>query len=73
MEWISVEKQTPPHMKEIRVWIEDPYFGSYERPANAIFLAFDGNFYDSQEQTSLKYIKKWKLAPLKENALTCET
>ncbi len=63
-EWISVKDKKPSHMKEIKVWIENPYFGSFERPENAVFLWFkdmeDGEFYDANEQIRLDYVTKWK-------------
>jgi len=59
MEWISVNDALPKHMQEVRVWVENPYFGSFERTENAVWLAFDENFYDSQEQVCLNYVTKW--------------
>lgn len=61
-DWINVEDEMPPHMKEIRVYIDKPGFKPYEREKNAVWLAFDGNFYDAEEQESLYYVKKWRLA-----------
>ncbi len=70
MEWISVKDQSPPHMKKIRVWIENPYFGSFERAKNAVFLWFkgmeEGAFYDADEQIHLNYVTKWR--PIEEAA-----
>ena len=63
MEWIKVEDELPNNMREIRVWIESPY-GGYERYKNAVFLAFDGNFYDAKEQIVLIDVTKWKLVDL---------
>lgn len=60
MQWIKVEDEMPPHMKEIKVFIENPRYEGYERQENAVWLAFDGNFYDAQEQETLHYVKKWK-------------
>lgn len=65
-EWIDIKDRKPPHMKEIRVWIENKYFASFERERNAVFLAFDGNIYDAEEQMCVDYVTKWKLAE-KEN------
>ena len=62
MEWINIEDKMPPHMKEIRVWIESPVYGSYERERNAVFLAFDGGIYDAEEQETVHHVKKWKLS-----------
>jgi hypothetical protein len=54
-------------MKEIRVWIENPYFGSFERVGNAVFLWFkgmeEGEFYDANEQIRLDYVTKWMPLP----------
>lgn len=61
MDWIDINDQLPPHMKEIRVWIEHPNYKPYERERNAVWLAFDGNFYDCEEQESIHYVKKWKI------------
>ncbi len=61
-EWTNVKDQTPPHMKEIRVWIDSTHYGSFEREGNAVYLAFDGNIYDAEEQTCLDNVTKWKLA-----------
>jgi hypothetical protein len=63
MEWISVKEKLPNHMQEIKVYIENPYFGSFERSEPAVYLGFDGNFYDSQEQICLYYVTKWMPLP----------
>ena len=63
MEWIKVEDQLPQHMEEIKVYIENPFFGSFERENPSVFLAFDGNFYDSEEQIQLFYVTKWMPLP----------
>ncbi len=62
MEWINIEERTPKHMQEVKVWIDNPYFGSFERKDNAVFLHFDddGAFYDSKEQIHLDYVTKWR-------------
>jgi diadenosine tetraphosphatase ApaH/serine/threonine PP2A family protein phosphatase len=62
MEWIYVKDQLPDHMQDIKVWIDNPYFGSYERENTAVFLQFEfpGSFYDSHDQTYLDYVIKWK-------------
>jgi hypothetical protein len=64
MEWISIKDKLPRHMDEISVFIENPYFGSFEREDPAVFLWFkgdeEGSFYDSQEQIHLDYVTKWK-------------
>lgn len=59
-EWINVDSQFPEHMQEVKVFIENPYFGSSERQDNAVWLGFDRNFYDSEEQICLHYVTKWK-------------
>ena len=61
-EWIKLKDQQPPHMKEIKVWIDNPHFGSFERQENAVYLAFDGNIYDAEEQMTIHDVTKWKLA-----------
>lgn len=63
MEWISVKDRLPNHMQEVMVYIENPYFGSFERENPAVFLGFDGNFYDSEEQICLNYVNKWRSKP----------
>ncbi len=63
MEWISINEQMPPHMKEIKVWIERPKCCGYERERNAVFLAFDGNIYDSEEQEIIHHVTKWMPLP----------
>jgi hypothetical protein len=63
MEWISVKDRLPNHMQEIKVFIENPFFGSFERPDKAVYLGFDGNFYDSEEQIMLHYVTKWMPLP----------
>ena len=61
MQWIKVEDQLPPHMKEIKVWIERPNHPGYERKESAVFLMFDGGgFYDVEEQITLHNVTKWK-------------
>lgn len=49
-------------MQLVRVWIDNPFFGSFERQDNAVFLSFDGegDFYDAEEQTYLNYVTRWK-------------
>lgn len=59
-EWVHVEEGLPRHMQEVKVYIDNPYFGSGERKGNAVFLAFDHNFYDAEEQILLDYVTKWK-------------
>jgi hypothetical protein len=59
-EWTNVEDALPEHMQEVRVYVEDPYFGSFERNRNAVYLGFTGDFYDSEEQIHLDYITKWR-------------
>jgi hypothetical protein len=59
-DWININKQRPPHMKEIRVWIDNGHY-SCERERNAVYLAFDGNIYDAEEQETLHNVTKWKL------------
>lgn len=61
-DWILLKDKTPPHMKKIRVWIENPRYKEYERERNAVYLAFDGNIYDAEEQETIHYVTKWKLA-----------
>jgi hypothetical protein len=61
MDWIKLEEKRPPHMKEIRVWIENKN-GGYERERNAVYLAFDENIYDAEEQESIHNVTKWKFA-----------
>jgi hypothetical protein len=63
MEWISVKDQLPNHMQEIKVYIDNPLFGAHERKGNAVYLGFDGNFYDSDEQIFLNYVSKWMPLP----------
>lgn len=64
MEWISVKENLPKHMQECRVYIENPFFGNFERNQNAVFLHFNdmenGEFYDSEEQIHLDFVSKWK-------------
>lgn len=60
-DWVNFKDKTPPHMKEIKVWIELPSY-SGERERNAVYLAFDGNIYDAEEQEVLHNITKWRLA-----------
>lgn len=64
MKWIDVKEQPPKHMQEIKVYIENPYFGSFERMNNAVFLHFKGwdrgEFYDANEQIHLDYATKWR-------------
>ena len=59
MEWIKCSNKLPEHMQEVKVYIENPYFGSFERTGNAVYLGFDGNFYDAEEQIQLNYVTKW--------------
>ena len=61
MEWINISERKPKHMQEIKVWIDNPYFGSFERSDNAVFLHFDepGDFYDANEQIHLDFVAKW--------------
>jgi len=61
-DWIKIVDAAPHHMQIIKVFIDNPYFGSGEREGNAVFLAFDDNFYDSEEQIQLHYVTKWKPA-----------
>jgi hypothetical protein len=61
MEWIDINDKMPPHMKEIKVWIEHPTFKGYERERPCVFLAFDGNIYDAEEQQTVNYVTKWRL------------
>lgn len=58
--WIKVVDKLPYHMQEVRVCTEHPLFGTTERFRTAVFLAFDGNFYDSEEQIQLYWITKWR-------------
>ena len=58
--WIKVVDKLPYHMQEVRVCIEHPSFGTTERFRTAVFLAFDGNFYDAEEQTQLYWVTKWR-------------
>ena len=68
MEWINVKDKFPEHMQEIKVFVENPYFGSFERKSNAVFLWFKGDdagsFYDSEEQIHLDYVTKWMPLPV---------
>ncbi len=66
MDWIEINDQMPAHMQEIRVWIESKS-GGYERKNNAVYLAFDGNIYDADEQTVVNYVTKWKPLPSKDS------
>jgi hypothetical protein len=59
-DWIETSDKLPPHMDELKVWIERKA-GGYERERKAVYLAFDGNFYDAEEQETLHNVKKWKL------------
>lgn len=65
MEWINLKDQIPPHMKEIRVWIESRFFNG-EYPEKAVYLHFkgmdEGQFLHSEEQQSIHNVTKWKLA-----------
>jgi hypothetical protein len=65
MEWISVKNKLPDHMQKVDVYVENPYFGSFERIDPAVFLWFkgseEGSFYDSEEQIHLDYITKWRV------------
>lgn len=67
MKWISVKDQSPKHMQEIKVYVENPYSGSFERNENAVFLWFkgeeQGSFYDSNEQIHLENITHWMPLP----------
>lgn len=69
MKWISIDERKPSHMQEVKVYIENPYFGSFERAGNAVFLWFkgmeEGEFYDAEEQIHLDYVTKWKSIPPK--------
>jgi hypothetical protein len=60
-DWINVERAFPKHMQEIKVFIDNPHFGAFERADNAVFLNFgDPSFYDAEEQIQLMYVTKWK-------------
>lgn len=61
IEWLDIKDKLPKHMQKIKVYIENPYFGSFERPEKAVFLRFEnpGEFYDSEEQIHLDYVTKW--------------
>ena len=67
MEWISVRDRPPKHMEVVRVFIENPYFGSSERTKPAVYLHFvgmeDGEFYDSGEQIHLDFVTRWMPLP----------
>jgi hypothetical protein len=65
MEWINTKDKKPSHMQEVKVWIDNPFFGSFERQDNAVFLRFEeeGEFYDSEEQIHLDYVTKWRPLP----------
>lgn len=58
--WIETKDQLPDHMQEVVVFIENPYFGSFERIGNAVFLGFTREFCDSKDQIALDYVTKWK-------------
>ncbi len=60
MDWIKCAEKMPPHMKEIKVFIESPGYEGYERSENAVWLSFTGDFFDAQEQETLHYVTKWK-------------
>ena len=60
MNWTNIKDKMPPHMKEIRVWIESKNIKGYERERNAVYLAFDGNIYDAEKQETLSNVTKWK-------------
>jgi len=63
-EWVSIRDKNPAHMQIVRVYIENPLFGSFERTRDAVYLHFkgseEGDFYDSREQILLYYVTKWK-------------
>ena len=63
-DWIDLKDKKPTHMSKIRVWIDNPFFGSFERTRNAVFLWFkgmeEGAFFDHEEQIHLDYVTKWK-------------
>ena len=63
MNWVSIKDSHPNHMQEVKVFIENPYFGSFERKGNAVYLHWkgheEGDFYDSDEQIHLDYVTKW--------------
>lgn len=63
-EWISVKENLPQHMQIVKVFYENPFFGSAERKQPAVFLRFTGSeagsFWDAEEQIHLDYITKWK-------------
>jgi hypothetical protein len=67
MDWINVNDKVPAHMQKIDVYVENPFFGSFERTNPAVFLWFkgddEGSFYDSEEPIHLDYITKWKPKP----------
>lgn len=71
-EWISLKDGTPRHMQIIKVYVENPFFGSFERDDDAVYLHFkgydEGSFYDANEQIYLDYITKWK--PLESESKT---
>lgn len=64
MNWIDLKEESPKHMQEVKVYVENPYFGSFQRTGNAVFLHFkdmdQGEFYDAEEQIHLDYITKWQ-------------
>lgn len=63
-QWFSAKEKLPEHMETVDVYIENPFFGSVERTAPAVFLWFkgmdQGEFYDSKEQTHLGYVTRWR-------------
>jgi hypothetical protein len=58
---ISVKEILPKHMQEVRIYIENPLFGSFEQ--NAVLLGFTGKFYDPEDQMQLDFITKWTPLP----------
>jgi len=60
-DWFDIKDKTPPHMEIIRVCVGSEN-GEYERERDAVFLAFDGNIYDAEEQETIHHVTKWKIA-----------
>lgn len=56
----NIEDKLPRHMDEVYVYIHNPYFGEGWREKKAVYLAFDQNFYDAEEQILLEYVTKWR-------------
>lgn len=59
-EWVKIVDRLPYHMQNVRVCIHNAFFGEQERIEDAIFLAFDNNFYDTEEQILLHPVTKWR-------------